>query len=155
MKGRESNWQFDFRPLKVENRVDLLTSMWHATYHWKALDEGYNFFSNLISIQGLHAKLWAHKVARVPTLAISRLRLGSPRTKCHLDVGLMERHKIYYKGEGGDFPQVQAVVSLVSPNCPWIVLAPKVLQLCINHLVLVFCRFVWVVQACQFFLVPS
>jgi len=28
----------------------------------------------------------------------------SPGTKCHLDVGLVERHKIYYKGEGGDFP---------------------------------------------------
>jgi hypothetical protein len=26
----------------------------------------------------------------------------------------MERHKVYYKGEGGEFPQVQAVVSLVS-----------------------------------------
>jgi hypothetical protein len=25
-------------------------------------------------------------------------------TKCHLDVGLMERHIIYYKGEGGGFP---------------------------------------------------
>jgi hypothetical protein len=26
----------------------------------------------------------------------------------------MARHKEYYKGEGGDFPQVRAVVSLVS-----------------------------------------
>ncbi len=39
-------------------------------------------------------------------------------TKCHLDVGLMERHKIYYKGEGGGFPQVHVVVSLVSPSLP-------------------------------------
>jgi hypothetical protein len=38
---------------------------------------------------------------------------------------------------------------------PWLVLIPKVLQLCTNHLVLVFCRFVWIVEACQFFLVPS
>ncbi len=30
-------------------------------------------------------------------------------------------------GEGGDFPQVRAMVSLVSPNCPWFILAPKVL----------------------------
>jgi hypothetical protein len=28
----------------------------------------------------------------------------------------MEKHKIYYKGEGGGFPQVQVVMSLVSPN---------------------------------------
>jgi hypothetical protein len=52
----------------------------------------------------------------VPTLGISGLPFGSPETKCHLDVGLMERHKVYYKGEGGGFPQVQAMVSLVSSN---------------------------------------
>jgi hypothetical protein len=39
--------------------------------------------------------------------------------------------------------------------CSWFVLAPKVLQLCINHLVLVLCRSVWVIEACQFFLIPS
>jgi len=54
----------------------------------------------------------------VPTLAISGLPFGSPETKCHLDVGLMERHKIYYKWEGAGFPQVWAVVSLVNPNLP-------------------------------------
>jgi hypothetical protein len=46
-------------------------------------------------------------------------------------------------------------VSLVSSSCPWLVLAPKVFQLCTNHLVLVLCRHVWVSEACQFFLVPS
>jgi hypothetical protein len=30
----------------------------------------------------------------------------------------MERHKIYYKGEGGGFPKVRAVVSLVILNLP-------------------------------------
>jgi len=54
----------------------------------------------------------------VPTLGISRLPFGSPGTKCHLDVGLVERHIIYYKGEGGGFPQVRAVVSLVNPSLP-------------------------------------
>jgi hypothetical protein len=58
------------------------------------------------------------KVVRVPTLGISGLPFGSPGTKCHLDVGLVERHKLYYKGEGGGFPQVQAVVSLVSSRLP-------------------------------------
>jgi len=54
----------------------------------------------------------------VPTLAISRLPFGSPRTKCHLDVGLVERYIVYYKGEGGGFPQVWVMVSLVSPSLP-------------------------------------
>jgi hypothetical protein len=125
---------------------------WRATYYWKALNEGYNFALDLISIRGLHAKLWAPKVAGVPTLAISGLPLG---TKCHLDVGLVERHIVYYKVGGGGFPQVQAVVSLVSLSCMWLFLGLKVFQLCTNHLVLVLCRLVWVSEACQFFLVPS
>jgi hypothetical protein len=100
-------------------------------------------------------KLWAPKVAKVPSSVISKLPFGSPGTKSHLDVALVERHRVHYKGEGGGFPQVRAVVSLVNPNCPWLVLAPKVLQLCINHLVLVLCRSVWVSETCQFFLVPS
>jgi hypothetical protein len=58
-------------------------------------------------------------------------------------------------GEGGGFPQVRVVVSLVSPSCLWLVLAPKLFQLCTNYFVLVLCRFVWLVEACQFFLVPS
>ncbi len=54
----------------------------------------------------------------VLVLAISRLPFGTPGTKCHLDVGLMERHIVYYKGEGGGFPQVQVVMSLVSLSLP-------------------------------------
>ncbi len=115
-KGQESNWQFDFLPLKVGNQPNFLAFRWHAKYRWKALNKAYNFASNLISIGGLHTKVWGPKVARVPTLGISRLPFGSPGTKCHLNVGLVERHKVYYKGEGGGFPQVWVVVSLVSPN---------------------------------------
>jgi hypothetical protein len=126
-KGRESNWQFDSRPEKVRNWPDLLIFKWRATYRWKALDEGYNFASNRISIRGLLEKLWGSKVAGVPTWAISGLPLGSPRTKSHLDVGFVERCRVYYKGEGGGFPQVRAVVSLVCPCYSWLVLAPKVL----------------------------
>jgi len=45
----------------------------------------------------------------------------------HLDVASVESCRVYYKGEGGGFPQVRAVVSLVCPCCPWLVLAPRVL----------------------------
>jgi hypothetical protein len=54
----------------------------------------------------------------VAILGISRLPFGSLRTKCHLDVGLVERDIVYYKGEGGGFPHVHAVMSLVSPSLP-------------------------------------
>ncbi len=43
---------------------------------------------------------------------------GTPRTKCHLDVGLVERHRVYYKGESDAFPQVRAMVNLMSSNLP-------------------------------------
>jgi hypothetical protein len=133
-KGRESNWQFDFRPLKVGNHPDFRSCRWRATYCWKALDEGYNFVLDLISFGGLHTKLWGPNVAGVPTLVISRLPFGSPGTKSHLDMGLIKRHKVYYNGEGGGFPQVRAVVNLVNPSCPWLVLALKVLSYALTTL---------------------
>jgi hypothetical protein len=136
-KGRESNWQFDSRPLKVRNRPNFLACRWHATYHWKALDEGYNVFLDFIAIRGLHTELWAPKVAEVLVVRIPGLPFGNPRTKCHLDVAPVESWREYYKGEGGDFPQVRAMVNLVCLNYQWFVLAPKVLQLCTNHFVLV------------------
>jgi len=55
-------------------------------------------------------KLWETQLSELGLL------FGSLRTKCHLDVNLVERHIVYYKGEGGGFSQVQAMVSLVSLN---------------------------------------
>jgi hypothetical protein len=72
----------------------------------KRFRQGLQLCFRLNPIRGFHTKLWALKIAKVPTLAISGLPLGSPRTKWHLDVGLVERHRIYYKGENGGFPQV-------------------------------------------------
>jgi len=101
-------------PLKVGNLSNFLACRWRATYRWKALNKGYNFALDLISIKDFHTKLWAPKVVGVPTLEISGLPLGSPKTKWHLGAGPVARHIVYYKGEGGDFPQVRAMVSLVS-----------------------------------------
>jgi len=42
-KGRESNWQFDSRPPKVGNRPLPDIRIGSATWHWKALEESYNF----------------------------------------------------------------------------------------------------------------
>jgi len=110
----------------------------HATYCWKTLDESYNFALDRTSIRGLLAKLWGSKVAGVLVGGISGLPFGSPGKKSHLDVASVESCRVYYKGEGGGFPQVRTVVSLVCLCCSWLVLTPRVLQLCTNH-------FVWVV----------
>ncbi len=86
----------DSRPLKVGNRPHLLVCRRRATYRWKALDEGYNFASDRITIGGLHKKLYALKVAGVPFGGISGLPCGSPGTKSHLDVASVESHRVYY-----------------------------------------------------------
>jgi len=52
-KGRESNWQFDSRPLKIGSRLDLGACRWSAIHHWKALEESYKFFLDLIPIEGM------------------------------------------------------------------------------------------------------
>jgi hypothetical protein len=81
---------------------------------WQGLQLCFRPYLNCRSID----KVMRPKVTKIPTLRISRLPFGSPRTKCHLDVSLVERHKVYYKGEGGDFPQVQAMMNVVSPSLP-------------------------------------
>ncbi len=65
MNDRESNCQFDSQALEVANRPDFFAFRWCETYYWKALDEGYNFPLDLISIENLHTKLWASKVVGV------------------------------------------------------------------------------------------
>jgi hypothetical protein len=88
-KARESNQSasFDSRPIKVENRPEILGCREHATYRWKGLDETYNFASDGNSIGGLLQKLWGFKVAGVQSCAISGLPRESPGTKspfgCH------------------------------------------------------------------------
>jgi hypothetical protein len=48
-----------------------------------------------------------------PVGTISGLHFGSPGNLCHLDVASMASCREYYMGEGGGFPRVRAVVSLV------------------------------------------
>jgi hypothetical protein len=54
---------------------------WCVTYRWKALDKVYNFALGFISIEGLHAKLWAPKIAEALVVRISGLPSGNPGTK--------------------------------------------------------------------------
>jgi hypothetical protein len=61
-KGRESNWQFDSRPLKVGNRPVPNMRSGSATQRWKAFFEGYNFGLNLVPIRGRGEELWSPKV---------------------------------------------------------------------------------------------
>jgi hypothetical protein len=80
-KGRESNWQFDSRPLKVGNRPLPDVRIESATRRRKDLNEGYNFGSDLVAI-GLHSQeLWPFKVPGVQPRQFWDSISGVP-TKC-------------------------------------------------------------------------
>jgi len=57
-KGRESNWQFDSRSLKVRNRPLSDLRIESAIRCWKDLDEGYKFGSDLVAIRPGSWELW-------------------------------------------------------------------------------------------------
>jgi hypothetical protein len=125
-KGRESNWQFDSRPLKVGNRPVPDVRSRSATWRWKALFEGYNFGLDLIPIGGQGEELRSLKIPGLQPETVSGLLLGSPEKKSHLDVASAERCIVYYMGEGGGFPRVRAVVSLVCQSAGGLSQHPKV-----------------------------
>jgi hypothetical protein len=127
-----------------------------ATYCWKALNEGYNYPSDLIAIGGLHAKLCASKVAKVPSTRISRLSFGSFGTKKAIWMWPLWRATEYtIRGKVVVSPKSELWWILWIRGCSWLVLAPKMFKLCTNHFELILCKFVWVIEACQFFLIPS
>jgi hypothetical protein len=143
-KGRESNWQFDSRPLKIRNRYDPNVYRRSATWRWKALEENYIFGLDLIPIGGWSREIWAPKVPGVQPGTVSGLLLENPGKKCHSDVTPAESCREYYMGEGGGFPRVRAVVSKwvqVLMACPN---TQRCSQMWTNPLVVGFgCRFVW------------
>jgi len=120
--GRKKGWQFDSRPLKVENRPDSGACRWSATHRWKAFEDNYNFGLNLVLIWVWGEKLWTPKVPGVQTEIVSGLHFGSPRKKNHLDASAAKSCREYYMGEGCGFPRVRAVVGQVSSRshvaCP-------------------------------------
>jgi hypothetical protein len=77
-KGRESNWQFDSRPLKVKNRPLPDIRIESATRHWKDLDEGYNFDLDLVAIRLYSRELWAPKVPGLQPRQFRDSNLGVP-----------------------------------------------------------------------------
>jgi hypothetical protein len=141
-KGWQSNCQIDSRPIKVRNRLDFLACRWHATYHWNILNEGYNFALKLISIEGLHTKLWAPKFVRILTLGI----LGLPRQNDIRVLVPWPSTKYTIRGK--------VVASLKSGPwwvlwihvCSWLVRAPKCSNYALTNLLFGLHRSMWVIE---------
>jgi hypothetical protein len=68
-------------------------------------------------------------MSKVPGLqpeTVSGLQFESLEKKSHLDVALAKSCKVYYMGEGGGFPRVWAVVSLVCQSARGLSQHPRV-----------------------------
>jgi hypothetical protein len=115
-KGRESNWQFDSRPLKVGNRPVSNVRSGSATWRWKAFFEGYNFGLDLVPIKGRGEELWSPKVPGLQPGTVSGLHFGSPGKKSHSDATPVGERRVYYREYGGGISRIRAVVCLVSPS---------------------------------------
>jgi hypothetical protein len=83
------------------------------TWRWKALKESYNFGLDFTPIRGQSWEIWAPKVSGLQPTTVLGLQLGSHGKKSHLDVALAKSCRVYYMGEGGAFPWIRAMVSLV------------------------------------------
>jgi hypothetical protein len=151
-KGCESNCQFDSQPLKVGNQPDFLTFKWHATYRWKALDESYNFTSDLILIRSLHAKYGSPKLQKSQLWEFRDSHLGVLGQN-DIWVLIAKQNDIWVLVP---WPGTKYIIKgkvVVSPKlgpwwilwvlwirvCPWLVLTPKVFQLYTNQLVVWLC----------------
>jgi len=98
-KSREST---SSRPPNWERDMTLKRS-WRGLQLWFKPRRNQTLQSGVMSAQS----------PGTPTGTISGLQLGSPRKKSHLHVAPAERCRKYYMGEGGGFPRVRAVVSLM------------------------------------------
>ncbi len=145
-EGSESNWQFDSRPLKVGNRPLPNVCRRSATWRWKALEESYNFSSDL-------APIGRYELPKSQDSTPRQFRdssLGVPRKKSHLDVALAESCKIYYMGEGGWLPSSPGRGESSVSKCSWLVPTPKGVPECELTLL-------WLVldaDSCEIILVP-
>jgi len=85
--------------------------------------------------QTLQSGVMSAQSPRTPTGTISGLQFGSPGKKSHLDVTPTKRCREYYMGEGGGFPRVRAVVSLVCQSARGLSQHPRVSRMRTNPLV--------------------
>jgi hypothetical protein len=133
--------------IKSQESPWFLACRWCATYHWKALDENYNFVLDLIFIGGLHTKLWASKVTRDSISRILRLPFKSPEIEWQLGASPMAKHIIYYKGEGGGYPlNPGCVESCESVFACGLSMHQKCSNYALTNLLFGLCKFMWIIE---------
>jgi len=91
-------------------------SIWACDMALKRSRRGLQLWFRLHRDPTLEPGVMAVQSSRSPAGTISGLRFGSPGNFCHSDVASTTSRREYYMREGGGFPRVRAVVSLVCPS---------------------------------------
>jgi len=107
-KSQESPW---FACVQMASNIPL-----------ESPQQGLQLYFRLHFNQRSEHKVMGPQSCGSPNCGNFRTPIWESRTKWHLGASPVAKHKVYYKGEGGDFPQVRVMVSLVSPSllvaCP-------------------------------------
>jgi hypothetical protein len=141
-----SNRQFNSRPLKVKNCPDFLACKWRATYHWKALEEGYNFALDLILIEGLHAKLWALNITESQLWEFQDSHLGVLGQNDIWVLVLWPCIEYTLRGKVVASPKSRPCWVLWICVCLWLVYATKCSNYALTNLFFGLCRSMWVIE---------
>jgi hypothetical protein len=134
-KGRESNWQFDSRPLKVGNRPDPDVYRWSAMHRWRLSRRATTL---------LQTSSWSEVGARSyerPKFRESKLRQFRGST-----LGVPGKSAIRMQARWWDAENTIWGKVVASPEsgpwwikwvlgCPWFVPTPKVWRMSSNQLV--------------------
>jgi hypothetical protein len=115
-KGRESNWQFDSRPLKVKNHHLPELRIESAIRRWKDLGQGYTFGSDLVAIRPWSRELWAPKVPGLHPGQFRDSNMGVPGVLGKSDIRAWVPRRVTKYTIGSKvvaYSRVRAVVCLV------------------------------------------
>jgi hypothetical protein len=130
-----------------KERPEVKLTIWFSTTksrelpHWKAFNEGYNFALDLISIEGLHTKLWAPKVVGIPEQNDIWVLVMWPCTKYII------------RGKVVASPKSELWWVLWVHIYPWFIRAPKCSNYALTNLFSL-CRSVWIIELLINFLSP-
>jgi len=145
-KGRESNWQFDSRPLKVGNRplseVRIGSAIRVGKISTRATSLVQTSSRSDLAVRSYELpKSWDSTRDDFGTISVLHFR--SPENLCHLDIAPTGRHRVYYREYGGGILPSPGCDVSCGPKYPWLVPTPKgCLEKWTNHLGgLLWCRF--------------
>jgi hypothetical protein len=106
------------------------TSSWHLIWECnitlKISQQGLQLWFKPRCDRTLQSGVMVVQSSRNPAGTISGLHFWSPNKMCHLDVGSMASCREYYMGQGGGFPWVRAVVSLMCQSAHGLSQHPRV-----------------------------